>query len=116
MAKALSFKGFTSSSPRASIHLSKIKSTDNRGEKILRSTLWKMGFRFRKNVRKLPGKPDIVFAKQRVAVFCDGDFWHGRNWRKDRDRLSVGANASYWLTKIQSNMDRDRRHNKELAR
>ena len=115
MGNAPSFKRFTSSSRRASIHLSKIKSTDNRGERILRSTLWKMGFRFRKNVRDLPGKPDIVFAKQRVAVFCDGDFWHGRNWRKDKDRLSAGPNASYWLTKIQSNMDRDKLRNKELT-
>jgi DNA mismatch endonuclease (patch repair protein) len=115
MEKAPSFKPFTSSSTRASRHLSRIKSSDNRGERTLRSALWRKGFRFRKNVRDLPGKPDIVFAKQRVVVFCDGDFWHGRNWRKDKDRLSAGPNASYWLTKIQSNMNRDKRRNEELA-
>lgn len=114
MGKAPSFKPFTSSSARASRHLSRIKASDSRGERMLRSALWQMGFRFRKNVRELPGKPDIVFPRQRLVVFCDGDFWHGRNWRKDRDRLSAGPNASYWLRKIQSNMDRDKRRNKEL--
>lgn len=73
-----------------------------------------MGFRFRKNVRDLPGKPDIVFPKSRVVVFCDGDFWHGRNWRKDKRRLQVGPNAPYWVAKIQANINRDRRYNKEL--
>ena len=114
MVKAPSFKSFTSSSDRASRHLSTIKSVNNRGERMLRSALWQMGFRFRKPVRNLPGKPDIVFPRQRVIVFCDGDFWHGRNWRKDKRRLSAGPNAPYWVAKIQANINRDVRRSKEL--
>src|SRR5215213_3568463 len=110
------FKFFTSSSPRASKRLSKIKSFDNRGEQILRSALWRMGLRFRKHVRTLPGIPDIVFPGKRVVVFCDGDFWHGRNWLKDRQRLSGGPNAPYWIAKIEANMKRDALRNKELRK
>ena len=94
--------------------LAKIKGTETIGEKLLRSALWRAGFRFRKNVRHLPGKPDIVFVRERVVVFCDGDFWHGRNWRKDKKRLKAGPNSPYWVSKIQANIDRDKRYNKEL--
>jgi DNA mismatch endonuclease (patch repair protein) len=72
--------------------------------------------RFRKNVATLPGKPDIVFREKRVAVFCDGDFWHGRNWVQRRRKLLNGANHSYWIIKIQTNIDRDKRHNRELRK
>lgn len=114
MSKAPNFKNFKPSSEKASKALSKIKATETKGEKILRSALWKKGLRFRKNVRGLPGVPDIVFSKSRVVIFCDGDFWHGRNWRKDKRRLQVGHNAPYWVAKIQANIDRDKRYNKEL--
>ena len=73
-----------------------------------------MGLRYRKNVRSLPGKPDIVFKRARVAVFCDGDFWHGRHWPVRRAKLSMGANAEYWLAKIEANMERDLRHTQTL--
>ena len=114
MSKAPNFKNFSSSSEKASRSLAKIKSSDTKGERLLRSALWKMGFRFRKNVRNLPGKPDIVFPRERVAIFCDGDFWHGRDWNKDKRRLQKGPNAPYWLAKIQANMQRDKRYNREL--
>jgi len=64
--------------------------------------------RYRKNVKTLPGKPDIVFGRARVAVFCDGDFWHGRNWKELKSKLRQGTNAEYWLAKIESNIERDR--------
>jgi len=64
--------------------------------------------RYRKNVETLPGKPDIVFARARVVVFCDGDFWHGRNWEEQKPKLCQGTNAEYWLSKIESNIERDR--------
>ena len=70
--------------------------------------------RYRKNVRELPGCPDIVFVYSRVVVFCDGDFWHGRNWEERRRKLEGGANAGYWIRKIESNMERDRRVSQEL--
>jgi DNA mismatch endonuclease (patch repair protein) len=77
-------------------------------ECLLRSLLWKRGLRFRKNLGTLPGKPDIVFAAARVAIFCDGDFWHGRHWNRLSRKLRAGTNASYWIPKIEANRNRDR--------
>ncbi len=73
----------------------------------MRSALWRMGLRFRKNVSSLPGKPDIVFSRARVVVFCDGDFWHGRNWPQLQAQLQRGSNPQYWVPKIAYNMERD---------
>ena len=70
--------------------------------------------RYRKNVETLPGKPDIVFGRSRVVVFCDGDFWHGRNWKELESRLRKGTNAEYWVSKIHSNIERDRLNNSLL--
>jgi len=106
----------TASSPRASRILSATKSIDTKCEVQLRNMLWRMGLRFRKNVRDLPGKPDIVFTKQRVAVFCDGDFWHGRDWPTRKRRLHKGANALYWTKKIGANIQRDRLLDQGLER
>ena len=114
MIKPLRFDSFRPSSEKASRIASKIKSTNTKGEVLLRSVVWKLGFRFRKNVKDLPGKPDIVFPRERVAVFCDGDFWHGRNWEEKREKMKKGSNAPYWLSKIEANMERDKRHNKQL--
>ena len=60
------------------------------------------------------GKPDIVFTKARVVVFCDGDFWNGRYWRRRKLHLSKGHNAEYWVAKIEGNRQRDRRVNRDL--
>lgn len=117
MSKAPNFeKHYKSSSEKATKALSKIKATETKGEKLLRSALWRLGLRFRKNFRQLPGKPDVVFTREKVAVFCDGDFWHGRNWRKDKVRLQQGPNAPYWVAKIAANRERDKRYNKELKK
>jgi DNA mismatch endonuclease (patch repair protein) len=64
--------------------------------------------RFRVHYASLPGKPDIALIGRRVAIFCDGDFWHGRDWDVRRERLSRGSNAAYWTSKIQRNVQRDR--------
>ena len=69
-----------------------------------------MGLRYRVNVATLPGRPDIVFGRARLAVFCDGDFWHGRDFRKRIERLSTGHNAPYWVAKIRGNVERDQRN------
>lgn len=107
--KAPSYQGLRSSSPRASrAARGSSRKTDTRCEIALRSALWRAGCRFRKDVAALPGRPDIVFPTARVAVFCDGDFWHGRNWPERARRLRRGANADYWLAKIRRNMERDR--------
>jgi DNA mismatch endonuclease, patch repair protein len=114
LVKSPSFKSLSPSSTQASRSLARMKASDTRCELALRSTLWRMGFRFRKNVRDLPGNPDIVFSSQRIVVFCDGDFWHGRNWSQRRRKLSKGANSSYWIAKIKANRERDKRNNVKL--
>lgn len=114
MSKAPSYKTFRPSSGKASRIASRIKASNTKAEALLRSTLWRKGFRFRKNVRDLPGKPDIVFTRSRLAVFCDGDFWHGRDWAVRLDKLQKGSNSAYWVAKIQANIDRDRRRDEEL--
>lgn len=75
-----------------------------------------MGLRYRIHRADLPGRPDVVFVAARVAVFVDGDFWHGRDWRSRRARLARGANAPYWLAKIAANRTRDRRSTAALQR
>jgi DNA mismatch endonuclease, patch repair protein len=106
--KAPSFKGRKPASPRASkAALGASRKTDSRCEVRFRSLLWRAGARFRKNVPHLPGKPDIVFAGSRLVVFCDGDFWHGRDWEARRRKLARGANPGYWIPKIERNIARD---------
>jgi len=107
--KAPCFTGLRPSSTVSARAKRSNRGRDTLHEVALRRELWRMGLRFRNNVRTLPGKPDIVFTAERVAVFCDGDFWHGRNWRLLRRKLRQGWNAAYWLAKIGSNMQRDRR-------
>jgi DNA mismatch endonuclease (patch repair protein) len=109
------YDGFTPSSARASkAARGSSRKTSTKPEVILRQALWRKGFRYRKNMAGLPGKPDIVFRKARVVVFVDGDFWHGRNWEEREKRLRTVANSAYWMAKIRYNMDRDHRINEEL--
>lgn len=108
MVKSPSFtdlKPASEASSRAKRHNQR---TDTQHERMLRRQLWRIGLRYRKNVETLVGKPDIVFFGPRVAVFCDGDFWHGRNWKELKSKLSQGTNAEYWLSKIEGNIERDR--------
>ena len=72
---------------------------------LLRSELWRLGLRYRKHAGNLPGKPDIVFARAKVVVFCDGDFWHGRDWPRLKARLKKRHKAAYWVAKIARNID-----------
>jgi DNA mismatch endonuclease, patch repair protein len=89
---------------------------DTRVEVLLRRYLYARGLRFRIDVADLPGRPDIVFMRSRVAVFVDGDFWHGRRLKARLARLSGGHNAGYWSQKILANRARDRRVNEALRR
>lgn len=110
-----SYKGRRPASPRASAAArGASRKSDTRCETKLRSLLWRSGVRFRKDVASLPGRPDIVFRRARLAVFCDGDFWHGKDWRARRRKLEKGTNAAYWIAKIEANRARDRRNTAEL--
>jgi DNA mismatch endonuclease (patch repair protein) len=112
--KTPQFKGLAPSSEHASKNKKQVRSKDTAAELLLRRELWKRGFRYRVHVSGLPGKPDLVFPRQRLVVFCDGDFWHGRDWEKRRTRLKAGSNASYWVAKILSNINRDLRQTAAL--
>ncbi len=84
----------------------RIRSADTKPELMLRRALWRLGYRYRKGVRDLPGKPDIAIKKYKVAVFIDGEFWHGYNWAEKKPRIR--ENREYWIPKIERNMQRDR--------
>ena len=88
-------------------NMSRIRSTDTSIELILRKALWKKGIRYRKNYKLLPGSPDIAITKYRIAVFCDSEFFHGKDWEALRLRLENGSNSTYWIKKITRNMERD---------
>jgi len=98
--------------------MSAVKSKNTRSEIALRKALWHQGLRFRVNYKGLPGKPDIVFTKAKVAVFCDGDYWHGHNWAlrglKDLDEELAGY-SEFWANKIRKNIRRDEEVNRKLA-
>lgn len=113
-ARSVSYHGFIPASPAASRAKAANTREGGRAESLLRSMLWRRGFRFTKHVRKLPGQPDIVFSSRRVVVFCDGDFWHGRHWSRLKPILAKRRNAAYWVAKISSNRTRDRRQRAAL--
>ncbi len=113
---APSFKGFTSASEASSRAKRRNTSTNTRAEIMLCRALSEHGLRYRRNVHTVPGKPDVVFTAARVAVFCDGDFWHGRAWPQLKRRLERRANAAYWIPKIAANRLRDARTRRLLTR
>lgn len=91
-----------------------IKSKDSVIEKKLRKALWDRGYRYRKNCKDLPGKPDIVLTKHKIAIFCDGEFFHGKDWEILKPQLEKSNNSVYWKKKIERNIERDEEVNKQL--
>ncbi|MDR1404925.1 MAG: very short patch repair endonuclease [Candidatus Methanoplasma sp.] len=90
-----------------------IKSKDTKIEIILRNELWKRGLRYRKNCKDLPGHPDIVFMRSKLAVFCDSEFWHGYDWSNRKD--NIRTNKEFWIRKIEYNMRHDEEINQKLT-
>lgn len=91
-----------------------IKAQDTKIEIQFRRELWKRGYRYRKNYQKLPGRPDIVLTKYKIAIFCDGEFFHGKDWEVLKYRLEKSTNSEYWIKKISRNRERDEQINREL--
>jgi DNA mismatch endonuclease (patch repair protein) len=91
-----------------------IRSKDTSIEVLLRKALWKNGVRYRKNYEALPGKPDIAITKYKIAIFCDGEFFHGKDWEKLKERLAKGEKGEYWISKISRNIARDEEIDKRL--
>lgn len=95
-------------------NMQNIKSKDTSIEILLRKELWSRGYRYRKNNKLLPGTPDITLNKYKIAIFCDGEFFHGKDWEVLRPKLMKSNNSEYWISKISHNIERDDQVNKEL--
>lgn len=102
------------SKEQRSRNMKSIRSKDTKIEILLRRALWKKGYRYRKNYDKLPGHPDIAITKYKIAIFCDGEFFHGKDWEVLRPRLEKSNNSEFWISKISKNRERDNEVNKQL--
>ncbi len=92
--------------------MSNVKLKRGEVEVVLAKRIWHEGYRYRLNYKKLPGSPDIAIQKYHIAVFIDGEFWHGYDWDNRKSKLK--RNREYWIEKIEENMARDLRVDKEL--
>lgn len=96
--------------------MSKIRGKNTKAEllfrKMLSAAVYPKGFRYRLHYRKVSGSPDIVFVKQKIAIFIDGDFWHGRAYGRNGKTMR----KKFWRDKIETNTRRDRRVNRELKK
>ena len=88
-----------------SYNMKRDKNKDSEIELILRHELWKRNMRYRKNVNRIYGKPDIVFLSKKIAIFVDSEFWHGYNWTVKKNEIK--SNREFWISKIERNMKRD---------
>ncbi|MDE7056362.1 MAG: very short patch repair endonuclease [Lactobacillus sp.] len=92
--------------------MSHVPSKRGKDENILALALWHSGIRYRRNYKKLPGKPDIAITKYKIAIFVDGEFWHGYDWKHYKKHLK--RNREYWIHKIEYNMRRDQENDQKL--
>lgn len=81
------------------------KSTGTKPELVLAKAMWAVGLRYRKNSGSIFGKPDFSFKKYKVAVFVDGEFWHGKDW--EQRKAEIKGNREFWIAKIERNIRRD---------
>ena len=95
-----------------SYNMKQVKNKDSKIEQMLRKELWSRGIRYRKNVRRIFGNPDIAFIGLKIAVFCDSEFWHGYDWEKRKNDFK--SNRDFWIPKIERNMERDKEVNAHL--
>jgi DNA mismatch endonuclease (patch repair protein) len=92
--------------------MSKIKGKNTKPEMLLRKVLWEQNIRYRLHNKRLPGNPDIVNKTYKFAIFVDGEFWHGFEWEKKREKIKT--NRTFWIPKIERNIQRDIENNKKL--
>lgn len=97
---------------KTSKRMANVKLKGGEAENLLAKSLWNRGYRYWRNYKKLPGSPDIAIKKQNIAIFVDGEFWHGYDW--ERKKTTIKRNRAYWVEKIEENMNRDIRNDKEL--
>ena len=96
-----------------SYNMSRVRSSGTVIEKKLGKALWAAGVRYRKQYKKLIGKPDFVVVWAKIAIFCDSSFWHGRNWASAQ--MAIKSNKGFWIPKIESNITRDEQVNAALT-
>ena len=113
--KSPSYRGFKSSSEAQTRAKRANRRRDTKPELALRKELHRLGLRFRLKTEHLPGRPDLIFPGARAAIFCDGDFWHGRDWENLRSALARRANSLYWIDKIEYNRKRDAEVTRQLT-
>ncbi|MFR5524834.1 MAG: very short patch repair endonuclease [[Clostridium] innocuum] len=92
--------------------MSKVKLKRNKVEMKLAKALWHRGYRYRLNYKQLPGSPDIALTKYNIAIFVDGEFWHGKDFEIKKSKLK--NNKDYWIMKIEENLHRDAKNDKLL--
>ncbi len=95
-------------------NMRRIKNKNSLIEIKLRTALWHKGYRYKKNYTKLPGKPDIVLSKYHIAIFCDSEFFHGKDWDRLKRQLEHSNNSDFWIKKISQNIEHDQEVNKKL--
>lgn len=83
-----------------------VKNKDSQIELMLRRALFDKGYRYRKNCTNVFGKPDIIFVREKIAIFCDSEFWHGHDW--ENRKKDFKSKQEFWIPKIERNMERDR--------
>ena len=88
-----------------SYNMKQVKNKGSKIERLLQKELWRRGLRYRKNVNRIKGKPDIVFLGKKIAVFCDSEFWHGYDWEERKKDFK--SNREFWIPKIERNIQRD---------
>jgi len=91
-----------------------VKSKDSKMEITLRKALSRLGYRYRKNHRRIFGTPDIVFVSKKIAIFCDSNFWHGYDWKNKKREIK--SNRAFWYRKIERNINRDKEVTKVLRK
>lgn len=95
-------------------NMSHIRAKDTEIEVQLRRALWHRGYRYRKNYKRLKGTPDIVIIKYHIVIFCDSEFFHGKDWPELEKRILRGSNSEFWYGKIKKNMEWDNEVNRTL--
>ena len=98
--------------PEVSKHMKALSHGKSKVEAVLAKALWHKGYHYRLNYKELPGKPDIVLTKYRIAIFVDGEFWHGKDF--DINKYRIKSHREYWINKIEKNMERDVRNDNLL--
>ena len=101
-------------SEQRSKNMRAIKNMNTKIEELLAKVLWKKGYRYRRNNKTIFGKPDFTFKKYKIAIFCDSEYFHGKDWETQKHRIKT--NIDFWHKKIESNIERDKIVNTTLLK